>query len=158
MDLETEVVRHFSWIHAISRKYCKGENAKDLAEDTIYKILANKDSFDDSKEFKPWCETIMRNTYITIYNRRSLINYVGYDNAEEMCTDFDSSDYMDMRNACSILRKCARKSNSISCVIDYAKGYSYDEIAEHMNIPVGTVRSRISNGRNIIKREMEINS
>ena len=40
------------------------QDAEDLAGDTVYKLLVNRDKFDCSKPLQPWCLIIMRNTYI----------------------------------------------------------------------------------------------
>ncbi len=55
----------------------------------------------------------------------------------------------------SIVRECARKSVAIECVILYAKGYNYDEISKMLGIPKGTVMSRISNGRKMLREALE---
>ena len=54
----------------------------------------------------------------------------------------------------STIQRCAKKSRCIDSVMYYASGYSYDEISEILNIPVGTVRSRISSGRKMIWHEL----
>jgi len=43
----------------------------------------------------------------------------------------------------------------IECVLLYAKGYSYDEIAERIGIPVGTVKSRVSAGRKMLREALD---
>lgn len=158
MNVDIEVVRMREWIYSRALRYCHGEDAKDLAEETICKILSSRERYDESKPFKPWCEIIMRNTYITQYNRYSLVSYSDYESAGESASCSHASDFVDMHTVLSVIRRCASRSNSIECVIYYAKGYSYDEIASRLNIPVGTVRSRISNGREMIRRELEIKS
>ena len=54
----------------------------------------------------------------------------------------------------STIQRCAKKSRCIDSVMYYASGYSYDEISEILNIPVGTVRSRISSARKFILQEI----
>lgn len=53
------------------------------------------------------------------------------------------------------IRECARKSVAIECVILYAKGYNYDEISKMLRIPKGTVMSRISNGRKMLREALD---
>lgn len=158
MNVDIEVVRMREWIYSRALRYCHGEDAKDLAEETICKILSSRERYDESKPFKPWCETIMRNTYITQYNRYSLFSYSDYDSVKDSVSYSHANDSADIHAMLSVIRRCASRSSSIECVIYYAKGYSYDEIADRLNIPVGTVRSRISNGREMIRRELEIKS
>ena len=55
----------------------------------------------------------------------------------------------------SAIRRCARESIAIECVVLYAKGYTYKEISGILGIPIGTVMSRISNGRKMLRDVLE---
>lgn len=80
MDFEKEIALLYPWIVKVARKYCWSiQDAEDLANDTVYKALLNKDKFESGRPLKPWCEVIMQNTYITNYNRKSIIRFVDYD-------------------------------------------------------------------------------
>ncbi|MCM1337702.1 MAG: RNA polymerase sigma factor [Candidatus Amulumruptor caecigallinarius] len=140
-----------------AHRYCQDMNdADDLASETIYKCLSQGRRFDTAKSFKPWALTIMENTYITQYNRRRCVMFTsleGYD-------AYSETDRADQRVAIdkilSVVEECSRKSRCIECVMLYADGYSIKEIAERLDIPVGTVKSRISAGRKMLRDEMEI--
>ena len=70
MDFEKELSEIYPWILKVARKFCCSmQDAEDLAGDTVYKLLVNRDKFDCSKPLQPWCLIIMRNTYIIRYNR-----------------------------------------------------------------------------------------
>lgn len=80
MDFEKELSEIYPWILKVARKFCCSmQDAEDLAGDTVYKLLVNRDKFDCSKPLQPWCLIIMRNTYIIRYNRNSLIHFTGLD-------------------------------------------------------------------------------
>lgn len=65
MDFEKELSEIYPWILKVARKFCCSmQDAEDLAGDTVYKLLVNRDKFDCSKPLQPWCLIIMRNTYI----------------------------------------------------------------------------------------------
>lgn len=152
MNLEEELVSIYPWLLATAKQYCQSiQDAEDLVGDTIYKVLLNKSRFDEKKSLKPWCKVIMLNTYITIYNRRNLALFVSYDQAKEVPVISHSSDRVSLREVFAMIRMCARRSCCIECVLLCAKGYSYIEISELFHIPVGTVRSRIALGRQMIK-------
>jgi len=141
MDFEKELSEIYPWILRVARKFCCSmQDAEDLAGDTVYKLLVNRDKFDCSKPLQPWCLIVMRNTYIIRYNRNSLIHFTAHSIL------FD--------DLVSTIQRCAKKSRCIDSVMYYASGYSYDEISEILNIPVGTVRSRISSGRKMIWHEL----
>lgn len=157
MDFDKELSELYPWVLQTARKYCwRLQDAEDLAGETIYKILINRDKFDDSKPLKPWCLVIMINTYITKYNHNSLIQFIGYDAMLENSLSHNTSDITTFNDILSTIHRCARKSCCIDSVIYYAKGYSYDEISRILDVPVSTVRSRISFGRKILLQELDL--
>ena len=61
MDFEKELSEIYPWILKVARKFCCSmQDAEDLAGDTVYKLLVNRDKFDCSKPLQPWCLIIMR--------------------------------------------------------------------------------------------------
>lgn len=156
MDFEREIIDIYPWIIRMARKYCWSmQDAEDLANDTVYKALLNKDKFEVGRPLKPWCEVIMQNTFITNYNRKSIIRFVDYDNdAYHVMSIRIASERAFLHEILSVIRRCALKSCCIECVLLRAKGYSYEEISQLLNIPVTTVRSRISFGRELLRREL----
>lgn len=147
------IEKHYKWIMQTSYKYCKNRmDAEDLAGETILKILSNKHSYDESKPFKPWCSVIMLNTYITSYNHESLIYFEDEDKAVCKESFMETEHHAQFSETLSIINNCRAKSCSVDCVMMYAAGYSYEEISKIMHIPVGTVRSRISYGRDMLRK------
>lgn len=154
--LNSLVKEHYQWIMQSAFKYCKNRmDAEDLAEETILKILTNKHQYDCNKPFKPWCSVIMLNTFITAYNHDSLIRFDDEDKAKNEMSVFDTEQQVRLSEILGIIDDCRAKSCSVDCVMMYADGYSYDEIAYSMAIPVGTVRSRISYGRDILRKYID---
>lgn len=156
MSIEDLVVEHAGWIRRKARQYYSDEfDADDLASETIYKCLSQARRYDRKMSFKPWALAIMENTYITQYNRRKCVLFTGYDDYDP----YQGNEYTDQRASLnrilSIVRDCGRKSCCIECVLLYAKGYSYDEIAQKIGIPVGTVKSRVAAGRKMLREALE---
>lgn len=155
MDFDKVISDIYPWILNMARKYCRSrQDAEDLAGETVFKMLANRDKFDSSKPIKPWCVAVMKNTFITLYNRNSLVYFIGYDPMNECCSTFNSYDMVMFHDLVSVLHRCLHKTCCMECVMYYAKGYSYDEISVLLGIPIGTVRSRIFFGRKIIRQEI----
>ncbi len=156
MGIEDLVVQHATWIRQKARCYYSDtSDADDLASETIYKCLNNGKRFDSARSFKPWALTIMENTFITQYNRRRCVMFTGLD-GYDLYSDSESADQLvSVQRILSVIRECARKSRCIECVILYAKGYSYDEIADIEGIPVGTVKSRVAAGRKMLREAMD---
>lgn len=157
MSFEDELIGIYPWIFRIAKKYCKtSQDAEDLVGDTVYKMLVNRDKFDKTKSIKPWCLVVMRNTFITKYNRDSLLQLEEINPTVEQAPAYSASNIMLLDDIISTVKRCLKKSRSVECVMYYAEGYSYDEISELTKIPVGTVRSRISYGRKLLAKELEI--
>lgn len=147
------VVEHYQWIMQSAFKFCSNRmDAEDLAEETILKILANKQNYDSNRPFKPWCSVIMLNTYITTYNHKSLIYFDDEDKAKNETSAFEAERQTMLSEVLDIINDCREKSCSVDCVLLYAYGYSYDEIASYMKIPSGTVRSRIFFARDLLRK------
>lgn len=156
MNVEDLVVEHVGWIRRLAWRYFDNKSdADDLASETIFKCLKNADKYDVEKSFKPWALTIMENTFKSFYNHRRCVLFTDY----RECGAYGSEEYADQRAAIkrilSIIRKSCRKSISIECLLLYAKGYSYAEIAGITGVPVGTVRSRIATARRILHRDLD---
>lgn len=155
MDIEDLVVAHAGWIRKVARRYYSDEcDADDLAGETIYKCLSQGRRFDSDRSFKPWALTIMENTFKTQYNRRKCVLFTGYgDNGQYVGTEY-TDQKTSVNRILSIIRECGRKSCCIECVLLYAKGYSYDEIADIVGIPTGTVKSRVAAGRRMLREAL----
>lgn len=154
MDIDALVVKHAEWIRKCARRFYSDRfDADDLASETIYKILSHGDKYNPQRSFKPWALTIMENTYKTLYNRRRCVMFTGY------CESYLYAESADQRatvsRILSIIRECGRRSRNIESVLLYAKGYSYDEIADIVGVPVGTVKSRIASGRKMLHETLD---
>lgn len=156
MNIEDLVVKHAGWIRRKARRYYTDEfDADDLASETIYKCLSQARRFKHDMSFKPWALAIMENTYITQYNRRKCVLFTDYEDYDPYIGDDYADPRASVNRILSIVRDCGRKSCCIECVLLYAKGYSYDEIAEKIGIPVGTVKSRVSAGRKMLREALD---
>lgn len=124
------------------------EKANDLLQETFLKALTYRDKFESNTNFKAWVYTIMKNTFINDYRR-----------SNKMKTAFDSSVnefHLNMPNGKGFPSPESRISTSdihqsIQSLEDdyripftmFVEGYKYKEIAEILNLPLGTVKSRI---------------
>ena len=156
MEVDELVVKYAGWIRKTARRFYSDEfDADDLASETIYKILRQGESYNTCRSFKPWAFTIMGNTFITQYNRKNCVLFTAYEDYEQYQNPLNADQLLNVERILSIIRECGRKSRSIVSVLLYAKGYSYDEIAEIEGIPIGTVKSRIAAGRRILRKALE---
>ncbi len=124
------------------------EDAKDLLQETYLKALTYKDKFVRQTNFKAWVFTIMKNIFINNYRRNKRANtildstenhYYINNTVEERYTKPDSVFAVnEMENAIKDLDADYRRAFEM-----YNDGYKYKEIAEELNLSIGTVKSRI---------------
>lgn len=142
MDLQSNML-NFAYMLTSNR-----DDAYDLLQDTTLKALDNEDKFAENTNFKGWVFTIMRNIFINNYRRagRATTFVDTTDNLYHLNLSQDSSVESPEGTFCA---------SEISDVINefeddfripfsmHVAGYKYNEIAEQMNLPLGTVKSRI---------------
>mgnify|MGYP003179054211 CR=1 FL=1 len=108
------------------------EEAKDLLQDTTLKALDNEDKYIDNVNFKGWVFTIMRNIFINNY-RRVVRNQTIIDQTEDLY-------HLNLPQDSGF----ASPEGSFRIPFSmHVAGYKYHEIAEKMDLPLGTVKSRI---------------
>jgi len=132
------------------------ETANDLYQETLYKALANQEKYNVGTNIKAWLFTIMRNIFINDYRRRA-----------KQKTIFDNSagDYLINLKQVSV-RNSAESSLQVKEINEaihqlpeifktpfmlYFDGYKYQEIADVLGEPLGTVKSRIHFARKLLK-------
>ena len=138
------------------------DDAKDLVQETLLKALLNQDKFKAGSNLKAWLYTIMRNTFINNYNkitkRSSHIDsteYFQYFNTDENYIAKNGAVYTfvvaDINEAIAHLNEEYRTPFMM-----YYVGFKYLEIAEKLNIPIGTVKNRIHIARKELKQVLKI--
>lgn len=123
------------------------EEAHDLLQDTTLKALDNESKYSDNSNFKGWLFTIMRNIFINNY-RRTVRERTVIEGTEDLYQ-------LNFQQPTNSTPEGTYAVNEITHIIDsfsedyrkpfsmYVAGYKYEEIAEILDIPLGTVKSRI---------------
>ncbi len=123
------------------------EGAKDLIQDTILKALSNEDKFKPNTNLRAWMYTIMRNIYINQYRkkhkRKTVIESTddSYHLESRVTTANTAGSKLVMDDVFEAIGNLSTKLQR-PLLMTY-EGYSQQEIAEELGIPVGTVKSRI---------------
>lgn len=136
------------------------QDAEDLIQETVFKALKNREKFKEGTNIKAWMYTIMRNTFITNY-QKLLRKNTFVDTTEtghflntstpvenQALNSFVSND---MQNAINSLKEMYQ----IPFLL-YFKGFKYHEIAEKLDIPIGTVKNRIHIARKELKSMLSV--
>jgi RNA polymerase sigma-70 factor (ECF subfamily) len=131
------------------------DDALDLLQDTYVKAITYREKFEDTTNLKAWLFTIMKNTFINAYRRnvktRQLITK-GDEVALNRAFKQNSYDHSESRlNAKEIIKHIEKLDDDYKVPFTrYYNGYKYEEIANEMKLPLGTVKSRIFIARKIL--------
>lgn len=135
------------------------DKAEDLVQDTMVKALTNKDKYREDTNLKGWMYTILKNTFINNYNRK--VRHPVY--LRDTYTDYflDTENKVDrnggignitMKEIQSAMNKIDKKYAQPFQM--HFEGFKYDEIAEEMDLPLGTVKTRIHKARNLLQKSL----
>ena len=124
------------------------DDAYDLLQDTTLKALDNEDKYVDNVNFKGWVFTIMRNIFINNY-RKVVRSATVIDQTEDLYhLNLPQESGLETPEGSIAATEITAAINSFS--VEYrvpfsmhVAGYKYNEIADKMNLPLGTVKSRI---------------
>ena len=128
------------------------EQANDLLQDTNIKALLNKDKIESSISLKSWLYTIMKNTFINQYRRSLKLTEIKTNIKHQAYLSFPTSTLFlaadktiaiqDIKKEIKMLKEDYRIPFQMKL-----EGFKYKEIAGHMEINIGTVKSRVFHAR-----------
>jgi RNA polymerase sigma-70 factor (ECF subfamily) len=132
------------------------EDANDLLQDTLMKAFLNRTKYADGTNLKAWLYTIMKNTFITNYQR--MVRQKTFIDTSENLHYLNSTNNSITNEATSTFA-LADINNAIDTLDEdyknpfmmYFSGFKYHEIAEKLTIPIGTVKNRIHIARKELK-------
>lgn len=161
LHIENELValqsnmRNFAFSLTLDR-----DEAEDLLQDTTLKVLDNQEKFTDNVNFKGWVLTIMKNIFINNY-RRIVRNQTVIDKTEDLHhLNLPQNSGFTSPEASISVREITKSINSFSDEYRipfsmHVQGYKYEEIAKAMNLPIGTVKSRIFLARKRLQEQLK---
>ena len=133
------------------------DDANDLVQDTLVKAYTNREKYADGTNLKAWLFTIMKNTFITQYQRMVRRNTF-IDTTDNLHFINSNESLQDNRAIASFMREDIEKALELTeemyrlPFLMYFQGFKYHEIAEELNLPIGTVKNRIHIARKDLKQ------
>jgi len=133
--------------------------AEDLFQDTAFRAFKHQDKFSRDSNLKAWLSTIMKNTFINnfrVKKRRANVfdttpeNYLLNSEAKEIPNDGEGKLALDDLH--QLIENLDERYKSPFLMM--YQGYKYDEICTHLDLPIGTVKSRIFLARNALKEQI----
>lgn len=164
---DRELLPHIDALHTFAYHLCYDEEqANDLVQETYLKAFRFIDKYQEGTNAKAWLFKILKNAYINEYRKKSkrptkvdFEEIVSYHDA-----DNDSiSGYFDLREemfenmmgdeVTLAINSLPMEFRTVILLCDI-EGFTYEEIAKIIDVPIGTVRSRLFRARNILKEKL----
>ena len=143
------------------------DDANDLVQETYLKAFRFIDKYDEGTNAKAWLFKILKNAYINEYRKKSkrpskvdFEDIVSYHDSEESTIP----GYLDLREELFDNMMGDEVTLSINALpIDFrtvlllsdVEGFTYEEISKIIDVPIGTVRSRLFRARNMLKDKLK---
>ncbi|HEX8547967.1 MAG TPA: RNA polymerase sigma factor [Cytophagaceae bacterium] len=136
------------------------EDANDLIQETLLKAIKNKNKFKQGTNIKAWLYIIMKNTFISGYHKTSKRNsIVDPIDDEYALTGPTTISYNDGASKVNLdeINKAINKLDKVfkEPFMMHFSGFKYEEIAEKLNIPMGTVKNRIHVARKTLMQDLK---
>jgi RNA polymerase sigma factor (sigma-70 family) len=160
-EFTLEIAGLRSTLQSFTRRFTNDrEESHDLVQDTLLKALMYRDKFKNDTNLKGWLFTIMRNTFINNYRRtqrartsKDTTKDLYFLNVEEEHTFNRPQESLEFKE---IWRNMNHVKDELLIPFKmYTSGYKYHEIAEHLDIPIGTVKNRIFHARKEIQKRLQ---
>jgi RNA polymerase sigma-70 factor, ECF subfamily len=166
-DFNEEIIPHLDALYNFGLRLTSDPNdAEDLVQDTIVKAYRFFSSYEKGTNAKAWLFRILKNSYINNYRKNSKKpQEVDYD---EVATFYETiraertetSDLEDKMFRELIDDDLTRALDSIPedfrtvVLLCDVEDFTYEEIANMLDVPIGTIRSRLHRGRNLLKVQL----
>ena len=165
---ESDALQHLDSLYNSALKLTYNEeDAKDLVQETFLKAFRFFDQYEPGTSCKAWLYKILKNTFINKYRKKMRQpEQVDFDSVEpfvELIKDknFQDSKSLDVEILNSFLsdeinEALSRLSYDFRMVLLLSdiEGFSYKEIADILDCPIGTIRSRLSRGRKMMFKNL----
>jgi RNA polymerase sigma-70 factor (ECF subfamily) len=157
-NFENNILKYNTAINRFAFRLTRDKvKAQDLIQESFYKAFKYRNSFKSESNFKSWIFTIIKNTFFDQYKKtkRQAISSKPIEDLEQFSQITSKNKVFSKFALENLENKILSLSIKNRLPIDLiSKGYSYTEISEILNIPLGTVKSRINTARRNLKAKL----
>lgn len=166
-DFNDEIIPHLDALYNFGLRLTADPNdAEDLVQDTIVKAYRFFSSYEKGTNAKAWLFRILKNSYINNYRKKSKKPAeVDYDEVASFYESIraertETSDLEDKMFRDLIDDDLSKALNGIPedfrtvVLLCDVEDFTYEEIANMLDVPIGTIRSRLHRGRNLLKAQL----
>ena len=160
MEFNTKLGGLTTLVHSFAYNLTKNmEDAKDLYQETAYRALFNRDKFQPDTNFKAWMFTIMKNIFINNYRKKVKANTILDTTDNQYYLNSGSHSTTNAAEGGIMLKELNGMVESLDDSVRipfvmHFEGFKYQEIADELRLPLGTVKSRIFFARKELKEKI----
>jgi RNA polymerase sigma factor (sigma-70 family) len=139
INLETNL-KSFAWTFTRD-----ADDAQDLTQETFVKAIIYRNYYTPQTNFKAWVFTIMRNIFINQYRRKSKAKVIfDFSSDNYLMNSISSTDSNNLVDFQQITKEISNLEDEYKIPFElHFNGFKYKEISEQLDLPIGTVKSRI---------------
>lgn len=166
-DFNEEMLPHLDALYNFALRLAAEPNdAEDLVQDTIVKAYRFFSSYEKGTNAKAWLFRILKNSYINNYRKQSKRpSEVDFDDVSSFyesiraerteTSDLEEKMFSELidDDLTRALNRLPEDFRTVVLLCD-VEGFTYEEIANMLDVPIGTIRSRLHRGRNLLKVEL----
>ena len=157
MFTQSDIVIEMPKLRKFASKLTRNNSeADDLLQSTLLRALEKNDYFETGTDLFKWSSKIMYNIFVTEYRRKVKFEtqYDPESHIENRSVEPDQQVKLEVKVLAKAMEQMSSEHREI-LVLVCVKGMQYQEVADMLSIPVGTVRSRLSRARNQLIAMME---
>ncbi|MEW6507800.1 MAG: sigma-70 family RNA polymerase sigma factor [Bacteroidota bacterium] len=166
-EFEREAIPHMDALYNFALKMTGDEDdADDLVQETYLKAFRFFDKFEKGTNCKAWLFRIMKNSFINDYRKQvKEPNKVDYEDVQNFYENIKSDEVETKHYEQDVFSNLLDDEISkaitdlpedfrTAIILSDIEGFTYDEIADFVDIPVGTVRSRLHRARKMLYSQL----
>lgn len=156
---------HVKFLYNMALRYAGNQyDAEDLVQETFFIGLKKFDHLRDENKIKSWLFTLLKNTYLKYRRQNGHSQSTVFDEGQDYISTLENT-----IEQIDVIKAYEKKieSDHIQQILDelpdkhktplllyYMSGLSYQEIAETLDLPIGTIMSRLSRGKQTLKKKL----
>jgi RNA polymerase sigma-70 factor (ECF subfamily) len=168
-DFERDAMQYAPQLYSAALRMTRNSaDAEDVVQETFLKAYRAYDSFEEGTNLKAWLYRILTNTYINKYRKQQrrpsevelgelqdlyLYRRLGESSGASYSAEKEALDQFVDTDIIEALESLP-ESFRMPVVLADVDGFSYKEIADILDIPIGTVMSRLHRGRKALQRKL----
>ncbi|MBX6366711.1 MAG: sigma-70 family RNA polymerase sigma factor [Rhodospirillales bacterium] len=131
------------------------ETADDLVQDTLVRALSKLHLWQPGTDLRAWLFTLMHNQYVNFVRRAVREGtQTPLESAVNLGHQASQTTFLTLRDLQNALERLPDEQRTVVLLIGL-EGMRYEEVAEILNVPVGTIRSRLSRAREALREMMD---